>query len=109
MDYAEEFLKMASIDNNWTDSDGTHQGGTSTGVGYTIAWQRGAVNVAGRNGAFLIEVLESCLHQLEFFQNSKFACEENAVASSHLNAAIAMLRTRRDRRAADGKLGTHEV
>lgn len=100
---------MSSIDSNWTDSDGTHQGGTSTGIGYTIAWQRGAIDVEGRNGALLIEVLESCCHQLSYFQDSQLACEENTVALSHLNGAIAMLKSRRDRRSEEGKLGTHEV
>ncbi len=99
---------MEPINRNWTDRNGLPQGGVSTGVGFTIAWQRGPLNEAGRNGAFLIEVLEACEHQLAYYQDSQFACEENAVALSHLNGAIAMLRSRRDRRATEGTLGTHQ-
>jgi hypothetical protein len=52
---------MAPINKNWTDADGNHAGGQSIGNNFTIAWQRGPLNEAGRNGAFLIEVLGACL------------------------------------------------
>jgi hypothetical protein len=52
---------MKTINTNWTDENGDHQGGQSCGKYFTIAWQRGPLNEAGRNGAFLIEVLEACL------------------------------------------------
>jgi hypothetical protein len=99
---------MQPINQNWTDADGNHQGGQSTGIGYTIAWQRGDLG-QGRNGAFLIEVLESCLSQLNYFQNSKFASAENSRAIGHLSQAIAVLEARRNRRQAEGTLGTHEL
>ena len=44
---------------NWSDDDGNHSGGQSIGESYTIAWQRGPLKESGRNGAFLIEVLEA--------------------------------------------------
>ena len=97
------------INTNWTDENGNQKGGQSTGIGYTIAWQRGGVNVAGRNGAFIIEVLESCLNQLEYFQDSKFGSTENVEAISHLNQAIGILVARRERRLSEGTLGTHEL
>jgi hypothetical protein len=95
------------IDKNWADGDGNHQGGISTGIGYTIAWQRGALNVEGRNGAFVIEVLESVRWQLEYMNEGKYECQENTEAIEHLNGALAQLRTRRDRRKNAGTLGTH--
>lgn len=94
---------------NWTNEDGSHAGGVSTGVGFTIAWQRGPLTEAGRNGAFLIEVLESCRCQLQYFQMSKYACDENLKALEHLDEAIFALKSRRDRRQAEGVLGTHQA
>jgi hypothetical protein len=99
---------MNPINQNWTDDQGNHQGGVSTGIGYTISWQRGPLNVAGRNGAFLIEVLGSCRDQLAYFQDSSFACEENQATLDSLDQAIAHLVSRRDRRKEVGTLGTHE-
>jgi hypothetical protein len=98
---------MTLINQNWTDEQGNHQGGVSTGIGYTIAWQRGPLNVAGRNGAFLIEVLGSCRDQLAYYQGSSFACQENQSALDSLDKAIAYLMSRRDRRKEVGTLGTH--
>jgi hypothetical protein len=97
------------VNQNWTNPDGTHDGGVSTGVGYTISWQRGPINEAGRNGAFLIEVLESCRSQLAYFQNSSYACQENVEALNHLDLAIEALKSRRERREIQGTLGTHET
>jgi hypothetical protein len=57
----------------------------------------------------LIEVLQACHNQLAYYQNSKFACEENGEALAYLGSAIAMLEQRRDRREQEGKLGTSEV
>ena len=86
-------------------------GGQSCGIGFTIAWQRGALNIAGRNGAFVIEVLEAVRSQIEYFQeagNGKFACQENAEALFHVDQALNYLKDRRDRRLAQGTLGTQE-
>ena len=94
------------ITSNWTDTEGNHDGGVSTGIGFTIAWQRGSLNEADRNGAFLIEVVEVCLNQIEYFQDGKFQCQENAEAIFHLEQAIASLKSRRNRREQDGTLGT---
>lgn len=99
----------AHLSSNWTDSEGNHQGGQSCGIGFTIAWQRGPLNENGRNGAFLIEVLEACEHQLRFYQNSKFACAENGEALERLRQAITALQSRRSRRQEEGTLGTHKV
>jgi len=96
------------VDTNWQSDDGTPDGGVSTGVGYTISWQRGTVSENGRNGAFLIEVLESCRHQLEYYQTKIFNCEENANALTYLNAALEQLYSRRNRRKKDGILDTHK-
>lgn len=98
-----------TINSNWTDNDGNHQGGQSCGIGFTIAWQRGGLNTTDRNGAFIIDVLDVCLNQLNYFQNSKFATTENAEAINNLQKTIDVLIARRDRRKAEGTLGTHEL
>ena len=95
---------------NWTnDADGSHDGGVSYGPGYCISWQRGPISESGRNGAGLIEVLDACLCQLLYFQESKYACPENDTAIARLQGTIEALQSRRDRRAEEGTLGTHQV
>ena len=94
---------------NWTNSSGNHEGGVSYGEGFCISWQRGPLNETGRNGAFLIEVLEACYQQLEYFQNSKFACAENEQALGHLRVTIQLMENRRKNRQVEGTLGTSQV
>lgn len=45
-------------------TEGKPDGGQSYGIGFAIAWQRGSIQEQGRNGAYLIEVLEACLDEL---------------------------------------------
>jgi hypothetical protein len=99
---------MKLINKNWTNEDGTHAGGVSTGIGFTISWQRGPLQEAGRNGAFLIEVLEACQSQLSYFQESSYPSQENINALESLEKCIEHLKSRRDRRQAEGTLGTHQ-
>ncbi|MGD1941856.1 MAG: hypothetical protein ACFB0G_11140 [Leptolyngbyaceae cyanobacterium] len=95
---------------NWTTPDGLHDGGCSYGPGYCITWQRGPLNEGdGRNGAFLLDVLGACMVQLEYYQNSRFECEENRQALLSLTETINHLQSRRDRRAQEGTLGTTKV
>lgn len=108
MDIAMEITALP-INRQWTRSDGSHDGGVSTGIGFTIAWQRGSLVQEGRNGAFLIEVLEACRNQLRYYQNGSFACEENQAALEALSTALDALNGRRDRRMRTGKLGTHQT
>ena len=93
-----------------TDDDGNPAGGDSSGIGYMIRWQDGPLGGEGeRNGAFLIEVLEECEVRLEFYQNSKFRCDENKLALTALSQCLTELQTRRERRLKAGTLGTHKV
>jgi hypothetical protein len=94
---------------NWTKDNGEHDGGVSMGIGFTIAWQRGPINEAGRNGAFVMEVLDAVRSQLEYFQNSKYQCDENQAALDLLSQAMQVLQARRDRRAVEGTLGTTKI
>lgn len=97
------------IHRNWVDANGNPAGATSSGVGFVIAWQRGDTEKEGRNGAYLIEVMEACLHQMQFYQTTKFACRENEIAIAKQQEAINILKLRIERREAEGVLGTHEL
>lgn len=93
------------------------------GMGYAFAWTDGHDS--------LRRILNVCLGQLEYFQCSEFACDENdkaikeltqaveltqksdiSVADNkyilgHINVAISALEARASRRSQEGKLGTH--
>jgi hypothetical protein len=100
------------INKTWVNDEGFPDGGVSTGIGFTIAWQRGRVDKDwedSRNGAFLIEVLEACKHQLDGYQNKAWACQENTEALAHLNLCIYSLKSSCSRREAQGILGTHQL
>jgi hypothetical protein len=118
------------IDTKWDGKDGKPQGIHSAGrvpchaigIGYTIVWQSGELDkgkrafggklppeTSRRNGAFMIEVLESCLNRLEDFQDSKFASAENQHAIACLKRSIYYLNERKNRRQAEGTLGTHSL
>ena len=89
---------------NLCDNDGNPTGGTAADLegGLSIRWQSGPVDRksdVGLNGAFVEDVLEVCQRRLVYFQQSKFACKENAEAVNHIADAIkALLRRRNDRR-----------
>ena len=85
-----------------TSDEGNPTGGLSTGQGYHITWQNG---VQEPNGAILEDVIATCVDRLQFFQDSKFSCRENALAITHLQEAMHWLnfRTReRQRRGVEG-------
>ena len=90
---------------HWT-SENKPNGGTSYGIGFIIAWQRGSLIEEGRNGAYLIEVLEACEDELRH-KNTYFPCQENEDALPHLQKCLEYLRSRIERRKTDGIYGTH--
>ena len=75
------------INSSHWEIEGKPDGGVSYGEGFCISWQRGPLT-EGRNGAFLLDILEVCKHQLEYYQNGQFACEENAKALECIEEAI---------------------
>ena len=73
---------------------------------FMVKWQDGPLDRAAKqkpNGAFVEDLLEVCRIRLEFYQGSKFACEENAEALQHIEGAMAALAKRRERRVEQGK------
>jgi len=99
--------------NNWNDVDGTPTGGSVLGIGLDIKWQEGALGRDGDraepNGAFVETVIAACTQRLEYFQDSKFKCRENALAITKLQEALHWLDSRtKDRESRDVE-GTHKV
>jgi hypothetical protein len=74
-----------------------------------VNFQKGAIHEAGVNGVMNEDLIAMIITRLESFQNSEYKCEENATAILHLEAALAALRERTDKRVARGVEGTSEV
>lgn len=86
-------------------------GGRTTGLGIDIRWQDGPLQVDGErrepNGAFVEGVIEAAIDRLEFYQQSEFACRENALAITSLQQALHWCWHRTADREARGVEGTH--
>ena len=97
---------------NNTDANGNPSGGRAEGMGIDITWQDGPVNRDNNevpNGAFVEDVLLVCIQRLEFYQESKFACDSNLDALHFVHEAIRRLMERRDDRRKRGVEGKHET
>lgn len=89
----------------YTDEAGNPTGGYSLGTGFEITWQDGVKNP---NGAIIEDVIETCLQRLRWFQESRFACRENALAITQLESAQDWLYRRTRERQARNVEGTYE-
>lgn len=98
---------------NETDLNGNPTGGLVIGTGLNISWQNGPLGRGPQrkepNGAFVETVISAAKTRLEFYQESKFKCEENAQALSHLEEALKILDARTKNREAREVEGTHTV
>jgi len=105
-------MKQVIEQTHLTDPNGTPTGGKTTGIGFEINWQNGPLGRGAEriepNGAFIESVLEAAIGRLQFFQSSKFACRENAVALTHMETALLWLQKRTADREARGVEGTHQ-
>lgn len=101
---------------NYTDENDNPAGGYAHGPGMCIAWQDGprerhpaTGDLRPANGAFVEDALVAARQRLVFFQHSKFACEKNAEAMRHIDAAITALWDRALERESRGVLGSNAV
>lgn len=98
---------------HWTDDDLNPAGGSTFGNGFAISWQNGALgrgeNRREPNGAFVEDVIQAVIGRIEFYQDSKFACQENAAALEYLKSAANVLDERTKNREARQVEGTHAV
>lgn len=96
---------------NTVDDNGNPTGGNVRGVGLTIDWQNGPLGRGeGRqapNGAFTETVIAAVVQRLEFFQQSKYRCRENALAITKLEEALHWLNHRTQAREKQNVEGTH--
>jgi hypothetical protein len=95
---------------NRSDENGNPTGGSISGVGLAIDWQDGPLgrgkNRAEPNGAFVETVIAAAKSRLEFYQESKFACEYNENAILALQLALNVLNQRtidREKRQVEGE------
>lgn len=102
------------FDEHWTDENGKPAGGVSTGKGFTISWQNGPLGRTGTdkrresNGAFVEDVIGAVKGRFEFYQESEFACEENARCIDLLTEIEEICQARTNRRTKAKTEGTHE-
>jgi hypothetical protein len=107
--------KQGHFEQHWSDTKGTPTGGVSYGKGFTISWQNGAIREQGSdppgepNGAFVEDVIQAVIGRIEYYQASKYACEENADALAALQLAATRLDDRTKAREARQVEGTHVV
>lgn len=100
---------------NIIDADGNPTGGAVVGVGVLVSWQNGPRGQEGTdellppNGAFVEDMLWAAYQRLQFFQDGKYQCEENAEAMTHIKAAMGALKERQVKRSERGVEGKHEV
>lgn len=96
---------------HYDDAAGNPAGGRTNGTGLQIIWQdgplgRGADRIKP-NGAFVETVIAAAMDRLEYYQRSRFACDENRKALKYLARALGQLEQRTQRREAYGIEGTH--
>src|SRR3990167_8832956 len=95
------------------DENGMPAGGRTTGTGIGIEWQNGplgrGLNRKQPNGAFVEGVIAAAVDRLEWYQNSKFKCRENALAITKLQEALHWCQHRTADREVLSVEGTHEV
>jgi len=104
---------MDFFSEHWVDSDENPAGGVSSGLGFNISWQMGPLG-RGKdrripNGAFVEKIIFAAIDRIQFYQKSKFKCDENATALLHLQDALYALETRTAGREARGTEGTHDL
>jgi len=104
-------MRNTIYSSQFSDANGCPEGGHTFGKGFAIAWQRGPLGRGEQreepNGAFVEDIIAAAQDRLEFYQRSRFNCEENAAAIKHLEAALALLDSRTKRREQAGIEGTH--
>lgn len=99
-------------ENHWLDENGIPTGGCTFGDGFTISWQNGPLGRGedrkAPNGAFVENIIRAAIGRIEFYESTRFSCEDNQVALEHLNLALESLRNRTREREDRNVEGTHE-
>lgn len=72
-----------------------------------LHFQEGPIKEAGVNGVMNEDLIAMVICRLQYFQQSEFACRENAMAITKLEEALLWLRKRTMGRENRGVEGTH--
>ena len=103
-------MKQGHFEEHWLDNENP-SGGVSFGKGFTISWQNGPLGRGNErkepNGAFVEDVIQAVIGRIEFYQASKFSCQENADALNALKQAAQRLDDRTKERETREVEGTH--
>lgn len=95
------------------DENGKPAGGATNGMGITIHWQNGPLQVNGKrkepNGAFVEGVIQAAIGRLKWYQTTEFSCRENALTITKLEEALHWCHHRTADREDRGVEGTHQV
>jgi hypothetical protein len=106
-------MRQVIAGDHFTDQAGNPAGGYSNGEGITIRWQVGPLGRGADrkppNGAFVEGVIEAAADRLRWYQQTKFACQENALALAALESALDILDSRTRDREGRQVEGTHAV
>ena len=124
-------MKQRITAKNYNDEDGNPAGGSVTGEGLWIKWQGGPLGRCAclgpheecadggmdscpcvrdePTGAFVETVIEAAKQRIEYYQTTKFECQENANAINYLIWALRQLGIRTALREERGVEVTHEV
>ncbi len=102
---------MGISQQHFTDKNGAPDGGSTTGTGFQINWQKGPLVIDGQhlvqNGAFVEDIIHAAKGRLEYYQTTKFACTYNRDAIALLDEALRALSDRTTNRKERGVEGTH--
>ena len=94
------------------DEGGNPAGGLTTGMGISISWQNGPLQIDGNRyeptGAFVEGVLQAALGRLKFYQTTRFSCRENSLAITKIEEALHWCEHRTKDREKRGVEGTHK-
>lgn len=106
-------MRQGFTSEHWNDDEGHPAGGSTYGVGFAISWQNGPLGRGDDrrepNGAFVEDIIDAARDRIAYYQESGFACEENAKALEALAQALGHLDSRTKARDARGVEGTHSV
>ncbi len=106
-------MQQRFTSNNESDLQGCPTGGECNATGVIITWQDGPLGRGDQrkepNGAFVETVIAMAKQRIEYCQNTKFSCRENALAITHLDEALHWLQHRTADREESGVEGTHTV
>lgn len=109
----QQFVGLHSLDDADNPAGGMSYCEVAGNMTVEVKWQDGPLNIDGvrvePNGAFVETVIAIAVDRLQFYQESKFKCRENALAITKLEEALHWLNHRTADRESRGVEGTHEL